>query len=371
MSVSNRRSWLKQLSTLGAGSILLHPKEVLAAYPDDIHHKIDDDIIRLSSNENPYAPSPAMRRALAEMGNEMCRYPNANFAVLEALIAEKEGIDPAHIVVTSGSREGLKAVGLMKAQKKGEIACCLPTYKALLSYAEYWGAQLRVSPLTASFDYNLPAIEDSINENTNMAFVCNPNNPTGTLLDPKELESFSRRVALKTTVFVDEVYFDYIETPNYPSMKHLIVEGLDVIISRTYSKIYGLAGVRIGYMMASKETATKIRSSLMSGTNVYGITLGQVALKDESFKAYSLKKNQQCKQIIYNALDDLGLKYLKSHANFVFFHTNRNIIEVQKDFLARGIKVGRAFPPYLDWCRISTGTVEEVEKFAGVLRKIF
>jgi len=371
MRTSDRRSWLKQLSTIGAGSLLISPKDILASHPESIDYQQDRDVIRLTSNENPYSPSPAMQDALANMGKQICRYPNNQFPVLEAAIAAKEGIDPAHVVVTSGSREGLKAVGLMKAMQGGEISCCLPTYKALLTYAELWGSELRVSPLNDKLEYNLPAIEAGINDKTQMAFVCNPNNPTGTLVDSKSLESFCRRVSAKTTVFVDEVYFDYIEEPNYPSMKHLVTENLDVIISRTYSKVYGLAGARIGYLMAGKETAAKIRASLMSGTSVIGITLGQVAVKDDAFKAYSLKKNQQCKQIIYKALDDAGLEYLRSHANFVFFKTGKDIAEVQQDFLKQGVEVGRAFPPYTDWCRVSTGLVEEVEQFAAAVKAIY
>jgi len=356
---------------IGAGSILINPKEILASTSNELNLALNEGIVRLSSNENPYSPSPKMKKALENIGPLLCRYPNASFSGLEAKIAEREGIDPACVVVTSGSREGLKAVGLIKSLEGGEISTCLPTYKALLTYAEHWGALLRISPLTDEYMFNLHGIKESINDNTKMVFVCNPNNPTGTLLDRTALEDFCKEVSQRTTVFVDEVYFDYIEEEGYPSMKHLIAEGRDIIIARTLSKVYGLAGARIGYLMTSPENAQKIRAALMSGTNILGLTLAEVAMEDESFKQYSLSKNQQCKSIIYKTLDELGLKYLKSHTNFVFFETKRDIADVQASFLSHGVQVGRAFAPYMDWCRISTGKVEEVEEFAVAAKRIF
>lgn len=371
--MTSRRSWMQQFLAIGSGAILISPKELLGTLQTsefDWDHHIDGHV-RLSSNENPYAPSEAMKVAINELGDTICRYPNQFFGSIEKMIADIEGVPADNVVLTSGSREGLKAVGLIKAIAGGEIACCLPTYRALLTYAEQWGAKLRVSPLKADFNYNLEAIEESINDDTQMVFICNPNNPTGTLLDAGELESFTRRVAQRTTVFIDEVYYDYVEEPNYPSMKHLILEGENVIIARTLSKIYGLAGVRVGYIMAGTETATHIRDTLMSGTNIFGTTLAATALKDAEFKKFSLAKNAECKNLIYNALDKIGLKYLRSHANFVFFHTGRPIAEVQESFKSQGVMVGRAFPPYMDWCRISTGKVEEVQQFVNALHKVF
>lgn len=370
MSVS-RRNWLQQISLLGAGSLLVAPGDVLALDRDGVDYAADQDMIRLSSNENPYSPSPRMMKAIDGMGSSLCRYPNASFRQLEAKIAAQEGVDPRCVVVTSGSREGLQAVGLIYGLQGGEISTCLPTYRALLSYAEHWGATLRVSPLTEDYLFNLQGIKDGLNDQTKMVFVCNPNNPTGTLLPAERLESFCREVAPRIPVFVDEVYFDYIEEQGYPSMKHLIEEGLNIIVARTLSKIYGLAGARIGYLMTSVDNAAQIRSALMSGTNVLGVTLANVALEDQSFKLYCLQKNKQCKQLIYATLDQLGLEYLRSHANFVFFKTKRDIKEVQAAFEQHGVLVGRAFAPYMDWCRVSTGKVEEVEVFVEVAKKVF
>ena len=371
MTSFKRRDWLKSLTIAGAGAFTLSPREILTLIKEDEIRDKEQELIRLSSNENPYSPSPAMKEVIQNFGAELCRYPNQFFSDLESQIAEKEGIDPAHIVITSGSREGLKAVGMMKSIGGKQIVTCLPTYRALIDYADHIGAAIKALPLDADMSFDLAAIEGAIDDQTSMAFICNPNNPTGTLLDAESLREWCIRVSKKTTVFVDEIYYDYIEVEDYPSMKSLTLEGHDVIIARTLSKVYGLAGIRIGYMIASKETAHEIRESLHSGPNILAIRLAQTALADDEFFQFSLKKNQQAKNLIYNTLNAVGLKYIRSHTNFVFFHTGRPISEVHSMYKELGILVGRPFPPFMDWCRISTGSLEEVEKFAVATRRIF
>jgi len=371
MASLKRRDWLKSLSVAGAGAVTIRPSDILSFIPEEGVIDKENPLIRLSSNENPYSPSPAMKKVIQNFGPELCRYPNQFFSELENQIAEIEGIDPAHVVITSGSREGLKAVGMMKAMKGEQIITCLPTYRALIDYADHIGAVIKALPLDKNMLFDLSAIEESIDDQTSMAFVCNPNNPTGTLLDAEYLKEWCTRVSQKITVFVDEIYYDYIEAEGYPSMKSLAIEGHDVIVARTLSKVYGLAGIRIGYMIATEETATAIRESLHSGPNILALRLAQTALADNEFYQFSLEKNQEAKNNIYKTLSAVGLRYLKSHTNFVFFHTGQPIEEVHKKYKERGILVGRPFPPFLDWCRVSTGSLEEVEKFAVATRFIF
>ena len=371
MSSFNRRSWLKTLTTAGAGAVLLSPHEILSAIPTNNEVNSNGEMIRLSSNENPYSPSPKMKEAISKIDPDICRYPNRHFATLEKMIAEREGIDPSMVAVTSGSREGLKAAGMLHSLRGGEILTCLPTYKALLTYAEFIGAKIKAVPLDLELKFDLDGMLHNINDHTRLAFVCNPNNPTGTLLHPKRLENFCREASSKVPVFVDEVYYDYIEEQGYPSMKHLCKEGLNIMIARTFSKIYGLAGVRIGFMIAKPEIAARIRASLMSGTNIMGAKLAMTALKDEEFRNFSLAKNREAKEMIYSVLKEKKIRFLKSHTNFVFFETGKDISKIQNAYKDQGVIVGRAFPPYLDWCRISTGTIEEVKAFVKATNHVF
>lgn len=371
MTQLNRRNWLKGISALGTSTLLMHPRDILRVLPDDEEPRLMNGMVRLSSNENPHSPSPAMKKVMEGIDPELCRYPYASIAELERMIAEKEGMSPENIVVTSGSREGLNACGLLYGMNGGEILTCMPTYKALMTYAERFGAYINIAPLTDDLIYDLDALDRRINANTKLVFVCNPNNPTGTLLDADDLKSFCKSASKRTMVFVDEVYFDYIEKEGYPSMSSLIREGHNLIISRTFSKVYGLAGVRVGFLMARADIAQRLRDRLMSGTNIMATRLAMSGLKDEEFYRFSLSKNHEAKELIYAALDEVKLPYKKSHTNFVFFHTGRPISDVISNFRKEGIAVGRPFPPLTDWCRISTGKIEEVQSFNAALKKVF
>jgi len=172
-------------------------------------------------------------------------------------------------------------------------------------------------------------------------------------------------------VFSDEAYYDYIETPNYPSMIELVKIGENVVVSKTFSKVYGMAGMRIGYLVAKPELAQIIRRNIVAMSNIFAIEGAKEALKDDEFYSFSLQKNTEAKKIIYRTLDHLELPYIKSHTNFIFFKSGKEINVLGKQMLEKGVKIGRAFPPFYDWCRISTGTLEEVQLFSKSLISLY
>jgi histidinol-phosphate aminotransferase len=212
-----------------------------------------------------------------------------------------------------------------------------------------------------------------------MVFIANPNNPTGTLLEKSSLSKFCERVSEKTLVFCDEAYYDYINEPGYPSMDYLVRQEKDIIISRTFSKVYGMAGLRIGYLVLKPELADKLfgeyspygRNKIMAQTNVLAVAAAIEALKDKDFYAFSLKKANEEKDKIYKLLDYLDLKYVESSTNFVFFESKKHIDILSKEMLDKGVIVGRPFPPFFDWCRISTGTSQEVDRFVTAMLDIY
>ena len=212
-----------------------------------------------------------------------------------------------------------------------------------------------------------------------MVFIANPNNPTGTLLEKSSLSKFCEKVSEKTLVFCDEAYYDYINEPGYPSMDYLVRQEKDIIISRTFSKVYGMAGLRIGYLVLKPELADKLfgeyspygRNKIMAQTNVLAVAAAIEALKDKDFYAFSLKKANEEKDKIYKLLDYLDLKYVESSTNFVFFESKKHIDILSKEMLDKGVIVGRPFPPFYDWCRISTGTSQEVDRFVTAMLDIY
>lgn len=369
MSLS-RREWLKSASLFsglamltGAASIgKLSAEEVKKFNPRPF-----DTPIRLGSNENPYGPSAIVRKAMVDNFDLGCRYPWAYNGPLRDMIAKREGVSADHIVLVAGSTEGLKITGVTYAGRGEEIISGLPTFLSMMEYAKIWGAGINWVPLDKNMDYDLDEIEKRVSSKTKLVFLCNPNNPTGKLLPAQKALDFCDTVSEKTMVFSDEAYYDYIEDANYPSMVELVKKGKNVIVSRTLSKVYGLAGIRLGYLVAKPEIAAKLNDRVVANTNVMAIEAGKAALKDEEFYRFSLQKNLEARKMIESTLDQLDLEYLPSQANFVFFHAKQDVRKLAEKMLAKGVIIGRPFPPFDDWCRISTGTIEEVAFFNKAL----
>ncbi|MCB0629223.1 MAG: histidinol-phosphate transaminase [Saprospiraceae bacterium] len=372
MKKLDRRQWLR---TAGIGSALglLAPSSVLAEQlPQPAKPRtgsVSDVMARLSSNENPYGPSARVREAITNAFDEACRYPFAYQQALKDGLAEKHGVPSSHILLTAGSTEGLKVAGMVYGGGK-EVIAAEPTFLSLLNYAESTGGHIHMVPVGKDLGHDLEAMEQRITNQTGLVFVCNPNNPTGTLIAADKMRDFCSTVSEKAMVFADEAYFDYITEPNYPSMVELVKKGKNVIVARTFSKVYGLAGIRIGYLIARPDIIMRLNQLTMAGASIPAIFAAVEALKDKEFYEFSLEHNRKGKKIIYDVLEDLKLDYIPSHSNFVFFHTGREIGPFNAAMRQEGVIVGRPFPPFTDWCRISTGTVEETEKFATALRKV-
>ena len=325
---------------------------------------------RLNANENPYGPSPAVREVITKNLAEACRYPFATLGGLVREIAEKEGVPEDHIVVTGGSTEGLKAAGLLCGIEKGEVIAADPTFQALLHYAEHLGSRVHRVPLNERLEHDLEAMSDRINPQTRMIFLCNPNNPSGTLLDPDALTDFCRSYEKQAVIFSDEAYYDFITLPDYPSMTTLVLEGRNVIVSKTFSKVYGLAGMRLGYLIARPDIAGRLKQLSMAGTNTLAIAAASAALRDTDFYTYSLGRNAQAKNRIYETLQSLEIPYLESHTNFVFFRSGIPVSELIAEMKERQVLIGRPFPPLTDWARVSTGTLEHMELFSHALSEV-
>ncbi|EZH71629.1 aminotransferase [Aquimarina atlantica] len=370
----DRREWLKSTSLGGSFALLgglgitnaLTLEEINTFNPRPLSKHI-----RLSSNENPYGPSEKVRKAIIAAFDHSCRYPYAYADELATILAQKEGVTKDHIIICGGSTEGLKITGLTFAANGGEIIAGKPTFLAMMTYAKQWGAVVNWVPVDDDKGYDMAEIEKRISSKTKLVFLCNPNNPTSTILPSKKLMDFCDTISNKTILFSDEAYYDYIEDPNYPSMVELVKQEKDVIVSRTFSKVYGMAGLRIGYLIAKPALAEKLRRNMVAYSNVPAIAAAKEALNDKEFYNFSLQKTWEAKEMIYKTLDTLKLPYVKSHTNFIFFKSGKNIRTLHKEMLEKGVLIGRPFPPFFDWCRISTGTIEEVTLFTQALASLY
>lgn len=371
MTQFNRRQWLKTASIAGVTMSAAGCKLKAESNPTVDSKPIIDQIVKLSSNENRFAPSAKIKEAMIGAMDKSYLYPPAHYGTLIDAIAAKEDVSRDHILLVSGSNEGLRLTGLIYGMNGGEIITGTPTYKALLSYAEEFGGVINSVPLDKDLKYDLDEVEKRVTPNTKMVFFCNPNNPTGTLVDPQKAMDFCRTVSDKTMVFSDEAYSDYIEEDNYPTMVPLIKEGKNVIVSHTFSKVYGMAGVRVGYLVARPDIIKMMKPRVMSYINMMGLDGAVAALKDQEFYQFSLAKNKEAKEHIYRVADELGMRYVKSHTNFVFVQTGEDASTLAQKMLTHGVKVGRPFPPLTDWCRVSTGTNEDMLAWEGAMKKVF
>ncbi len=365
----DRRQWLKTAG-LSSSFTFIGGLSTMAMDVPQIDQSPYNPIAKLNSNENPYGPSKAVRKKMTESFDNACRYPSLVFKPLLEQIAEKEGVSTKHIVVTGGSTEGLKATGLTYCNGGGEIIAADPTFQSMMTYAENFGAYVHRVPVDAKMGHDLEEMGKRINSKTRLIFICNPNNPTGTLLDKNKLRDFCISASEKTMVFSDEAYYDFITDPDYPSMIELVKENRNVIVSKTFSKVYGMAGLRIGYLVARPDIATRLQKNIMAMTNVLAIEAAKEALVDNEFYKFSITKNVEAKNAIYKTLNDLGLEYIQSHTNFVFFKTGRHINELMPQMEKENVLIGRPFPPFYKWARISTGTLDDMKLFDKALKKV-
>ncbi|MDT0607740.1 pyridoxal phosphate-dependent aminotransferase [Croceitalea rosinachiae] len=370
MKTIERREWLKTMGLTGGFTLLggLSGLAMDSSLPTEVLK--DNSFAKLNSNENPFGPSKLVRTAITKAFNNACRYPSVVFRPLLEQIAATEEVSTDHIVITGGSTEGLKATGITYGIDGGEIIAADPTFQAMLRYAENFGAYVHRVPVDQYMEHDLDAMANRINTKTRLIFICNPNNPTGTLLDKNKLRDFCSSISKKTMVFSDEAYYDFITEPDYPSMVELVKEGMNVIVSKTFSKVYGLAGMRIGYLVARPDIAKRLRGNVMAMTNVLAIEAAKEALKDDEFYKFSLMKNVEAKKAIYKTLDDLNLEYIKSHTNFIFFKTGKPISDMITKMKKEDVIIGRPFPPFYEWARISTGTMEDIQRFDSALKKV-
>lgn len=370
-SILDRRAWLKTAGTAGLGA-LLYPWDKTSDLATKISTKTHstDTLVRLSSNENPYGPSTSARQAMIDAMDQSCRYPWGSHNALTKDLAEKYGVTEDHIVLCAGSNEGLRATALVYGGPQQEIVAANPTYLALLTYAEQLNTYVHKVPLDDNLQHNLDAMAQRITRRTSMVFVCNPNNPTGTLLPPAAFRDFCDSMSKETVIFSDEAYFDYIQEPNYPSMIELVKQDKNVIVSRTFSKVYGLAGIRAGYLITRPDIARRIKSAVMASMSVMAVASARASLQDQAFYQFSLNKNKEALEYAYDIFNDMGLQYETSHANFVFVKTGKEVRSFNEAMRKEGIITGRPFSPLDDWCRISTSTTEDMQKFGKAFSKV-
>lgn len=374
-----RREWLRSAVAAGAGIPLgLSVIQELAAAPASKAEfeffktfKSNPKLVRLGSNENPYGPSPKAREAIKTSILEGNRYGFESGEELKAMIAAKEGVPVEQVLVFAGSGEALAITGLTVGVEGGSILSAWPTFPLMMNFAQKFNARWDKVNLDANLCHDLDAMAAAVKPDTKILFVVNPNNPTGTTVDPNKLRNFCIEQAKKTIVYSDEAYLEFQEPGQQISMVDLVKQGHNVIVSRTFSKIYGLAGLRIGYVIAKQEIIQKL-AKYQSDTilNQAGIAAAKASLGDEEFMSYTRKMNAAARNYFTAYLDSKKWFYGKSITNVVLFPAPKDGKTILEQTLAKGYQI-RVWD-YMDkeWCRVSIGTLDEMKAFVKVFDEV-
>lgn len=326
---------------------------------------------RLLANENPYGPSPATMEAINTAVSKGNRYPMSEGMLLAGMIAAKEELKIENILMGPGSTQllDMAAVDLVG---NGKVLTADPTYMSMVESVGNSGGSSVAIPLTDDGQHDLDAMEAALDDSISMVYIVNPNNPTGTITDSTKLREFCSRVSEKVPVFVDEAYLDFIDDAMTHSMVDLVREGKNVIVARTFSKIYGMAGLRVGYLAGTEKTIAGIglQAHVEWGVSATSIAGAKAAMGDQDFLVTCRKDNASTKQFVYDMLEGMGYEYMPSSTNFILFPIRMRTTQFQDAMFSKGIGI-RVFElgrkPY---CRVSMGTMEEMEMFRDAFKEV-
>ncbi|MEQ9298047.1 MAG: histidinol-phosphate transaminase [Cyclobacteriaceae bacterium] len=365
--LSISESWRSKPVFDAAGNALYSP--FFKEYIDKPFEEPEMILAKLNANENPHGPAPSAVKAMQDGAVKGNRYAWRELFDLMDKIADKEGVTSKNVMMGPGSSDLLEKTGLVLFMDGGNIVSADPAYMSMIRVAEATGASWKGIPLKKDWSHDLDAMEKAIDKDTKLVYICNPNNPTGSLTAAKELEDFCRRVSDRVPVFVDEAYLEFLEEGERKSMVSLVAEGKNVIVARTFSKVHGMAGIRVGYVVAQEETLNQIQAITRAGMGITypSIMAAMASLDDVDFQTKSRKLNAEARAYVCDELDKMGFDYIPSSTSFVLFPIEMEGKAFLEKMRQQQVAV-RAFDIMdRNWCRVSMGTMEEMKLFVGAL----
>ncbi len=321
--------------------------------------------VLLNRNENAYGPSEKVQAVIREASAVSCRYPRGEYDALRMMLAELHKVKPEQIVLGSGSSEILRMAGAAYLGPNKKLVLPNPTYPSLGNYAEANDIQVVRIPLTKTQEHDTEAMLARVDSSTGLVYVCNPNNPTGTLTPRKNIESFISKLPADVMILIDEAYHHFVSaTSAYRSFLDYPLDDSRVIVARTFSKIYGLAGLRAGYSVSSKEVASRLSAfRLQNGVTIVSVKAALAALDDTAYVRMAAKRNADDRQEFMNQVNARMLRAIDSHANFVLLNPLRPVSEVLPHLEKNGVLVAPPIPAMEKYIRVSLGTPDEMREF--------
>ena len=358
----NRRRALQGLM-MGAAGLALSP-------PTLGQVEIPPGQIRLMFNENPYGPSP---RALAEVAKILpmtAYYPGAIEDDLLGLFMARHQLDREQVFLASGSNEGLQAA-MMAFGKHGKVISPALTYSDHLHYAEKLGVAVHRVPLREDMAIDLEAMARAVDDSVSLVYLCNPNNPTGMAIDGDELRSFCREISPKVPILIDEAYNELTDRPDYTSMVDLVRGGANILITRTFSKIFGMAGLRVGYGIGHPDIVSVVKDNVMAWPNGVGLYAAYHSYLDEDFIAFSRQKIRQGREMVNATFRRHGIEPLPSQTSFVYADIQRDADVFKARMAERNVKIRGIYKGYSTFSRVSMGRIEDLRIFDQIFGEIY
>jgi histidinol-phosphate aminotransferase len=363
--------------------------------PETIVRDASASVVRLNSNENPYGPSGMAMKAMTDAMTLSWRYPDEQADLLVEMLAKINGVDREQVLLGDGSGEILKlcaaaftgsassskgeAVKLSTPTRggalrsvvagRGKMIVADPTFEAIANHAAVGGAEVVKIPVTKSFAHDLTKMVAAANEG--LIYICNPNNPTASITPKNELRSFIAATPRGTMILVDEAYYHYADSMDYESVIPLIKDHPNLIVARTFSKIYGMAGLRCGYCVAQKETIQRLRPhQTWDSVNIMAIVAAVASLKDSDQVMNGRRLNSETRAYVSSELKAAGYEHIPSQANFIMIDLKRPAAPLIASLKQVGVQVGRPFPALPNHLRVTIGKQAEMEAFLSAFQKV-
>jgi len=368
LTISRRR--FSQLIGVGAAYAALESLPLVnSAYAAKPSATIDS-VVRLSSNENPYGPSAAALKAMTDGFSLLWRYPDEYADMLADELARLHSVPVDQILLGNGSGEILKLCAAAFTSRDKKLVMANPTFEAISRHAGAANAEVAKIDLTSDYRHDLPRMVAAANGG-GLVYVCNPNNPTASITPKQEIFDFLSKVSPATIVLVDEAYHHYVDSNNYESVVGLVKDHPNLVVARTFSKIYGMAGLRCGYCVTQRANIGIMRAhQTWDSVNIMAAVAALASVKDPNHVASGRKLNDDVRKSVCTELDKAGFSYIPSHANFMMIDVRREVRPIISALRARGVEVGRPFPPLPNFLRVTIGTSAQMRSFLTAFKEV-
>jgi histidinol-phosphate aminotransferase len=367
----SRRGFAKILSA-GAAYAAITPSLSVSAPALRLVTRVSNDgaIVRLSSNENPYGPSPMALKAMTDAFNLAWRYPDEHEEALIEAVAKLHGVTAEYVLLGNGSGEILKLAAAAFTASGKKLVVGDPTFEAILRHARTAQADVVKIGLTPDYAHDLPRMLAAARD-AGLVYICNPNNPTASITPREQVKAFLAKAPSQTITLIDEAYHHYVESSAYESVIPLVKQYPNLMVARTFSKIYGMAGLRCGYCIARPELIQRLRAQQTSDSvNIMALVAAAASLQDSEQVEQGRRRNTEVKKFVESELDKLGFKFIPSNANFLMIDLRREVRPVIAAMRGRSVEVGRVFPALANFMRVTVGTKPQMDTFVSTFREV-